>query len=196
MTPPDDGGLTPKQRRFVEEYLIDLCATRAAARAGYSRGTAASIGHENLRKPEIRKAIDRALAERAERSGVSADRVIRELAAIAFSDVRDVWFDDAGQLQTIVPEAARAVAGYTVERADTPDGPKVRGTVRLYDKLRALESLADHLGLRSPDLPPLEVLLNRLPPKVATVIRQLLAAGPRVPEPGPGGTPPLPPHGS
>ena len=49
--------LTPKQNRFVEEYLIDLCATRAAVRAGYSEKTARQIGSENLSKPAIQEAI-------------------------------------------------------------------------------------------------------------------------------------------
>jgi len=52
--------LTPKQQRFVEEYLIDLNATQAAIRAGYSEKTAYSVGHENLKKPEIQKAIEEA----------------------------------------------------------------------------------------------------------------------------------------
>src|SRR3954469_10551657 len=56
--------LTPKQRRFVTEYLIDLNATQAAIRAGYSRETAGAIGHENLQKPEIAQAIERAMAMR------------------------------------------------------------------------------------------------------------------------------------
>ncbi len=76
--------LTKKQKRFVEEYLIDLNATQAAIRAGYSPQTAYSIGDENLKKPEIKNAIDKALAERSRRTGVNADRIIEELAKIAF----------------------------------------------------------------------------------------------------------------
>lgn len=53
-------GLTDKQQRFVDEYLIDLNATQAAIRAGYSEKTAYSVGHENLKKPEIQKAIQEA----------------------------------------------------------------------------------------------------------------------------------------
>src|SRR4051812_28025396 len=98
MMAPSNDGLTPKQRRFVEEYLLDLCATRAAARAGYSRASAAAIGAENLIKPEIRRAIDAAMAERSVRTGISADRVLREMAAIAFSDARDVTLNKAGKL--------------------------------------------------------------------------------------------------
>jgi phage terminase small subunit len=69
------GDLTAKQQRFVEEYLIDLNATQAAIRAGYSEKTAYSIGNENLSKPEIAKAIETAQQERSQRTEITADRV-------------------------------------------------------------------------------------------------------------------------
>jgi phage terminase small subunit len=68
--------LTPKQKRFVEEYLVDLNATQAAIRAGYSAKTAYAIGEENLRKPEIKAAVDEAMAKRAERTEIDQDYVI------------------------------------------------------------------------------------------------------------------------
>lgn len=70
--------MTPKQKAFVEEYLIDLNATQAAIRAGYSAATAHSIGHENLSKPEIADAIAEAAAARSERAKVDADYVLRQ----------------------------------------------------------------------------------------------------------------------
>ena len=70
--------MAPKQQRFVEEYLIDLNATQAAMRAGYSQQTAHSIGHENLSKPEIAEAIAKAAADRAERVKIDADYVLRQ----------------------------------------------------------------------------------------------------------------------
>ncbi len=82
--------LTAKQQRFVEEYLIDLNATQAAIRAGYSPKTAYSIENELLNKPEIRARIDITLAERSKRTGVNADRVIQELARIAFVNPTEV----------------------------------------------------------------------------------------------------------
>ena len=78
--------LTEKQKRFCEEYLIDFNATQAALRAGYSQKTAYSIGDENLRKPEIQSEIQTLIQKRSERTGISADTVITELAKIAFSD--------------------------------------------------------------------------------------------------------------
>lgn len=73
------GDLTPKQRRFVEEYLVDLNATQAAIRAGYSEDTARSIASENLSKPDIQEAIGCAMAERSERTKVTSDYVIGKI---------------------------------------------------------------------------------------------------------------------
>lgn len=82
--------LTAKQKRFVEEYLIDLNATQAAIRAGYSERTAHSIGHELLRKPEIQAAIAEKMAERSKRVEVTADRVLEEWWAIATADPNEL----------------------------------------------------------------------------------------------------------
>lgn len=76
--------MTPKQELFVREYTLDLNATQAAIRAGYSPDTAYSIGHENLNKPELRSAIDKALEERNQKIDYSAERILEELAKIAF----------------------------------------------------------------------------------------------------------------
>ncbi len=75
----DAGKLTPRQARFVEEYLIDLNATQAAIRAGYSKKTAFVIGYENLTKPYISAAIAEAQAKRLERVTVSQDDVVKGL---------------------------------------------------------------------------------------------------------------------
>lgn len=71
--------LTPKQQRFVEEYLIDLNATQAAIRAGYSEKTAYSVGHENLKKPEIQKAIEEAKNQVSKRTELTVDMVVNGL---------------------------------------------------------------------------------------------------------------------
>ncbi|MHA5056412.1 terminase small subunit [Acinetobacter schindleri] len=85
--------LTPKQQRFVEEYLIDLNATQAAIRAGYSEKTANEIGAENLAKPSIAKAIQDALKERSERVQIDADYVLKRLVEIDQMDVLDIMDD-------------------------------------------------------------------------------------------------------
>ena len=78
--------MTPKQQLFVDEYLIDLNATQAAIRAGYSTRTAAETGYENLRKPQIAAAILTATKARSERLEIEADRVLQAIAKIAFAD--------------------------------------------------------------------------------------------------------------
>ena len=77
--------LTEKQRRFVDEYLIDLNATQAAIRAGYSVKTAKDIGCQNLAKLNIQQAVSEQMAERSKRTGVNQDRMVLELAKIAFA---------------------------------------------------------------------------------------------------------------
>ncbi|WP_213469940.1 terminase small subunit, partial [Paenibacillus dendritiformis] len=81
--------LTAKQKAFVQEYLIDLNATQAAIRAGYSAKTARKIGQENLTKPDIQKAIQEAMDARAKRTEITADRVLQELAKIGFANITD-----------------------------------------------------------------------------------------------------------
>lgn len=71
--------MTPKQRRFVEEYLVDLDAAAAARRAGYSERTARQIGYENLTKPDVAAAIAAARAERAARTELTQDMVVKGL---------------------------------------------------------------------------------------------------------------------
>ena len=81
----NNGQLEPKQEMFCEEYLVDLNATQAAIRAGYSEKTAASIGHENLTKPGIVKRIRQLQKLKIMRTRIRADRIIEELEKIAFA---------------------------------------------------------------------------------------------------------------
>ena len=146
-------GLTAKQRRFVQEYLIDLNATAAAIRAGYSERTASVIGCQNLRKLQISAAIAEAAKERAKRVELSSDRVLEEIARVAFADIRRA-FDADGNLLAIdqMPEEiARAVAGFEVVEhvVGAGDDRTVERTkkVKITDKLRALELAGRHLKL-------------------------------------------------
>lgn len=86
--------LTARQSRFVDEYLIDLNATQAAIRAGYSKKTAGRTAHENLKKPEIERAIQERMNQRSERTRVDADYVLHRLAEIDQMDVLDIMADD------------------------------------------------------------------------------------------------------
>lgn len=81
--------LTEKQKRFVDEYLIDLNATQAAIRAGYSENTAEVIGYENLRKPQIAEKVQEAMQLRSRRVDLSQDMVAQELRKIGFAEAHD-----------------------------------------------------------------------------------------------------------
>lgn len=153
--------LNNRQARFVAEYLVDLNATQAAIRAGYSERTAYRTGADNLKKPQIAEAIREAMEDREARTNVTADRVIRELAAIAFADPADYQRIRRGRLtltgtEEIPRDKRRAVQGYKRTR----DGPEVV----LADKLRALELLMKHLGLldkqEDPDSGSVKVVLE------------------------------------
>ena len=137
--------MTKKQKRFVEEYLIDLNATQAAIRAGYSPDSAKEIGSENLTKPNIAKAVDQAIAERSKRTGVNADRVVRELAKIAFVNAGEVVdFDTALLMDKISDDDMAAIQSVKVKTFGE-DG--IEREVKLADKLKALELLGKHRGL-------------------------------------------------
>lgn len=142
--------LTKKQQLFVEEYLIDLNATQAAIRAGYSTQTARQMGDENLSKPDIKNSIEKALAERSKRTGVNADRIIRELAKLAFINPTDVINMDEA---TIKGDANRddtaAISSVKVKTIPTEDGNITEREVKTYDKIKALELLGKHIGMFS-----------------------------------------------
>lgn len=142
--------LTKKQQLFVDEYLIDLNATQAAIRAGYSTQTAYSIGEENLKKPEIKNAIEKALAERSRRTGISADRIINELAKIAFVNPADIInFDEATVKDTATRDDTATISSVKVKTIPTDDGDITEREVKTYDKIKALELLGKHLGMFS-----------------------------------------------
>lgn len=137
--------LTKKQQLFVEEYLIDLNATQAAIRAGYSPDTAKDIGCENLAKPNIRARIDQALAERSRRTGINQDRVIRELARIAFVNAADVINSKDATLREDASEDDTAAIQSVKVKTFGEDG--VEREIKMADKLKALELLGKHLGM-------------------------------------------------
>lgn len=137
--------MTQKQKRFIEEYLIDLNATQAAIRAGYSPDTAKSIGSENLTKPDIQARIARAMAERSRRTGVNADRVVMELAKIAFVNAKDVIDSDTATVRPdALPEDTAAIQSVKVKTFGE-DG--LEREIKMADKLKALELLGKHLGV-------------------------------------------------
>lgn len=137
--------LTEKQQRFVDEYLIDLNATQAAIRAGYSSATAKDIGCENLAKPNIRAHIARAMAERSKRTGINQDRIIRELARIAFVNPADVINANDATIKEDATEDDTAAIQFV--KVKTFGEGKVEREVRMADKIKALELLGRHMGM-------------------------------------------------
>lgn len=141
-------GLTDKQKRFVEEYLVDLCGAQAAIRAGYSPRSAREIASQLLTKHHIRARVDAAMAERSKRTGINQDRVLRELARIAFVDATDVInLSDVTLKASAARDDTAAIMAVRVKTIPTPDGDGVEREVRLHDKLKALELLGKHLGM-------------------------------------------------
>lgn len=140
--------LTKKQQLFVDEYLIDLNATQAAIRAGYSVDTAAVIGCENLIKPNIQEAIAKAMAERSKRTGVNQDRVVLELARIAFVNVENVVDTDTGEILSNATEDDLAcIESVKFKQSDNQYGGSIEREVKFASKLKALEMLGKHLGM-------------------------------------------------
>ena len=137
--------MTQKQKRFIEGYLIDLNATQAAIRAGYSPDTAQQTGSENLSKPVIRAQIDRAMAERSKRTGVNAERVVQELAKIAFVNAAEVIDPKTATVkEDALPEDTAAIQSVKVKTFGE-DG--LEREIKMADKLKALELLGKHLGM-------------------------------------------------
>lgn len=136
--------MTKKQKRFVEEYLIDLNATQAAIRAGYSPHTAKDIGCENLAKPNIAAAISQAMAERSRRTGINQDRVLQELARIGFAKITDVVDPDTAEIR---PDASDDDLACIQSIKIKPNEFGTEREVKLYDKKSALVDLGKHLGL-------------------------------------------------
>jgi phage terminase small subunit len=162
MRPESMRKLTNKQKTFVSEYLVDLNATKAAERAGYSKKTAASIGQENLRKPEIATALAEKQAARFQKADITADRVLSELALLGFANMLDyIQVGSNGEarvdLSKLTREQAAAIGEIAVEEFTERTGEDENGKptfenvkrtrFKLTDKRAALVDLGKHLKL-------------------------------------------------
>lgn len=136
--------LTEKQQRFVDEYLIDLNATQAAIRAGYSPQTAKEIGCQNLTKLNIQNAISIRMAERSKRTGINADRVLMELAKIGFASISDVVDLETAKIkQDAADEDLACIQSVKIK----PNEWGTEREVKMYDKKASLELMGRHLGM-------------------------------------------------
>lgn len=146
--------LTPKQKRFVAEYLLDLNATAAAKRAGYSEKTACEQAARLLANVKVQTAVQEAEQARQERTEITQDMVLREMSKLAFFDIRKM-FDKNGKpldISALDADTAAALVGLDVQDV-TDNGGNYIGFVKKYkmaDKIRALELLGKHLGAWEP----------------------------------------------
>lgn len=158
--------LTAKQKAFVAEYLIDLNATQAAIRAGYSERTAEQMAYKLVQKSSVQEAIQEAMKNREQRTQITQDKVLNELAKIAFANGTDfaslmtglkkekVWNDETQEYDevevekqfvqfvdtnTLPPEKKAAVAAIKETRYGI--------VVESHDKVKALELIGKHLGM-------------------------------------------------
>jgi phage terminase small subunit len=152
----DDDPLTPKQRRFVEEYLVDLNGAQAAIRAGYSSDSAKEMAYENLTKPHVAEALREAQARLSKRTGLTAERVLDELQKLAFANMQDFMrVTSSGEpyidVSLLTRDQAAALQEFTVEDYtegrgdDARDVKRVR--IKIADKRAALVDLGKHLGI-------------------------------------------------
>lgn len=137
--------LTEKQKRFVQEYLVDLNATAAAKRAGYSEKSASRIAVELLNKTQVSAEIQKQQAKRQKRVEITQEKVIEELAAVAFANGADfAQVTKTGLVRIIptedIPQDKRKAIASIKEGANGTE-------IKTYDKVRALELLGKHLGV-------------------------------------------------
>ena len=145
--------LTAKQQKFCEEYIVDLNGTQAAIRAGYSKKTAFTIANENLNKPYIQSVISELKKKISEKTGITAERVLRELEKIGFSNIQD-YLSSGGTFKdfsTVDPNNAGAISSIKFSTTTFEGGERKEVQVKMWDKVSALEKIGKHIGLFEKD---------------------------------------------
>lgn len=140
--------LTAKQKQFCNEYLIDLNATQAAIRSGYSKKFAEAKSYAMLEKPQIKAYISEKMKVREHRTEITQDKVLQELAKIAFANTTDyVEVKDMGQYKMVSTKPTKDMTlDQVVAIASIKQG--ANGIeIKLHDKVRALEDIGRHLGM-------------------------------------------------
>jgi len=143
--------LTPKQQLFVEEYLKDLNGAQAAIRAGYSPNRAEQTASRLLTKGKVKSAVQKAKAERSERTKVDADYVLKRLHEIDTLDVADI-LDNTGNMLPIhqwPKEWRQSISGVDLQELMSGDTETVVRKIKWPDKLRNLELLGKHVSVKA-----------------------------------------------
>jgi phage terminase small subunit len=142
--------MNDKQKAFCAEYIIDFNGTQAAIRAGYSPRTANEQAAQLLAKLSIQNEISRLMDDRSKRTEVTQDRVLLEIARLAFNDPRKA-FDETGNLKHVKDwpdEVAAAISSIKITEITQNDGPETYlKEVKFWDKGRQLELAGRHLGI-------------------------------------------------
>jgi len=139
--------LAERQQRFVDEYLIDLNGTQAAIRAGYSVKTADQQASRMLTNVKVQQAIAEKMAIRSKRTGVNQDRVVLELAKIAFVKMTDI-VDNEGKIRlSASDDDLSCIESMKYKESESDTGSMVEREVKISSKLKALELLGKHLGM-------------------------------------------------
>lgn len=139
--------LSEQRQRFVEEYLIDLNGTQAAIRAGYSVKTAQEQSSRLLSNVMVQEAISKAMAARSRRTGVNQDRVVLELAKLAFVKMTDVVDSNGRIREDATDDDLACIESIKYKESDNEFGGSVEREVKIGSKLKALELLGKHLGM-------------------------------------------------
>lgn len=151
--------LSPKWELFVNEYLVDLNATKAARRAGFEETKEALwvTGSRLLRNAKVRRAIRKEFKKRLDRIKLTQDQVLKELAIIGLSDVMDYEVNETtGRLVVLKnKQSSKAVQSVKVKKRTWVENDVLQSEVaieyRLWDKLKALEMMMKHMGMLDGD---------------------------------------------
>jgi len=146
--------MTEKQKRFAQEYVIDLNATQACIRAGYAKKHARQIGSELMTKPDVRQLVQNLQDEIAYRNQIKADDVVQELSKLAFWDIKNFVNEsnEVVDLSKIDKELAKPIVGIKVKVVHiSKDIKEVTTELKLADKRASLVDLGRHLGIFKED---------------------------------------------
>jgi phage terminase small subunit len=148
-------GLNDMELQFCREYIIDFNGTKAAERAGYSEKTASQQASALLTRPKVQAHLLELKEQRAKRTGITADRVVQELAKIGFSNIQDFMNGtmEINNLNTIKRSKTAAISGIKIKKTKIPDTDIDIDIIefKLHDKTKALDLLGRHLGIYEKD---------------------------------------------